>query len=277
LTAVSARVRCPRLQSGAGRRVSQPPLPIRGGRFLSALLALAAALAPRSLGAQPPAARPIDRVVVVFESPETGGGASPQIVFERELAFAARLEALAAGEPLDDETGPYAQRHVRAALDRYVATTILGALPVERNARLTPHPCDGTGARADVADLTRRLTLARAALAARAHGDPALRHAAAVEGLDQEDLAHFVRREALAARYLDVMVAPMLAPSDDEVRAFLRNLGAPRAPEGGLPSIAAPDLCAVRHAFVAQRLGAALVDFWQSVRQRVRVRVVPPP
>ncbi|HEU4409138.1 MAG TPA: hypothetical protein VFS43_28025 [Polyangiaceae bacterium] len=212
----------------------------------------------------------------MFEAPETGGGASPHVVFERELAFAARLEALAAGEPLEDETGPYAQRHVRAALDRYVATSILGALPVERSARLSPHPCDGTGARADVADLTRRIALARAALAARARGEPALRHAAAAEGLDHDDLAHFVRREALAARYLDVMVAPMLAPSDDEVRAFLRNLGVLRGAEGA-PAAPAPDLCAVRHALVAQRLGAALVDFWQSVRQRVRVRVVPPP
>jgi hypothetical protein len=238
---------------------------------------LVCALAPRGFAAPPPS-RAVDRVAVVFESPETGGGASPQIVFERELAFAARLEALSAGEPLDDETGPYAQRHVRAALDRYVATTILGALPVERNARLTPHPCDGTGARPDVADLTRRLALGRAALAARARGEIALRNAATVEGLDAEDLEHFVRREALAARYLDVMVAPMLAPSDDEVRAFVRNLGAVRTSEGA-PAVAPVTLdpCAVRHALVAQRLGTSLVDFWQSVRQRVRVRIVPPP
>jgi hypothetical protein len=220
-------------------------------------------------------ARPLDRVAVVFEAPETGGGASPHVVFERELAFAARLEAIAAGEPLEDETGPYAQRHVRAALDRYVATTILGSLPVERNTRLPPHPCDGTGVRPDVADLTRRTALVRATLAARARGEQALQRAAAAEGLDHDDLAHFVRREALAARYLDVMVAPMLTPSDDEVRAFLRNLNAAR-PSDDAPA-ATPDPCAVRHGLVAQRLGGALVDFWQAVRQRVRVRVVAPP
>jgi hypothetical protein len=212
----------------------------------------------------------------VFEAPETGGGASPLVVFERELAFAARLEAIAANEPLDDETGPYAQRHVRAALDRYVATSILGALPVERDARLLPHPCDGTNARADLGDLARRFALARASLAARARGESSLLQAAAAEGLEHDDLAHFVRREALAARYLDVMVAPMLAPSDDEVRAFLRNLGALRGPEDGGPA-ASPDRCALRHALVAQRLGVALVDFWQSVRQRVRLRAVAPP
>lgn len=247
-------------------------------RAAAAVALLAAALPPRALGAHetPPRPAPVDRVAVVFEAPETGGGASPRIVFERELAFAARLESLAAGEPLEDETGPYAQRHVRAALDRYVATSILGSLPVERNARLAPHPCDGTGARPDVADLTRRLALARAALSARARGEAALRQAAAAEGLDDDDLAHFVRREALAARYLDVMVTPMLAPSDDEVRAFLRNLGALRSPEEA-PAAAAPDLCALRHALVAQRLGGALVDFWQSARQRVRLRAVPPP
>ncbi len=212
----------------------------------------------------------------MFEAPETGGGASPLVVFERELAFAARLEALAAAEPLEDETGPYAQRHVRAALDRYVATSILAALPVERTTSLPPHACDGTGARPDVVDLARRVALARAALGARARGETALRQAAAAEGLDQDDLAHFVRREALAARYLDVMVTPMLAPTDDEVRAFLRNLGALRAPADS-PAAAAPDLCSLRHALIAQRLGTALVDFWQSVRQRVRLRAVPPP
>jgi hypothetical protein len=250
----------------------------RGARAAAALACLGAAFGPSAARADEAPARPatVDRVVVVFEAPETGGGASPNVIFERELAFAARVEALAAGEPLDDETGPYARRHLRAALDRYVATTILAALPVERTARLAPHPCDGTGARPATGDLARRVALARVALVTRAGGERALRRAAAAEGLDDDDLDHFARREALAARYLDVMVSPMLAPSEADVRAFGRSLAAAPASPDAAPRAAA-DACATRHALIARRLGGALVDFWQSARQRVRLRAVAPP
>ncbi len=44
-----------------------------------------------SLGAEPVL---VDRAVVRFEAPETGGARRPRFVFERELAFEARLEAL---------------------------------------------------------------------------------------------------------------------------------------------------------------------------------------
>ena len=41
----------------------------------------------------------LDRVAVRFTAPETGGIAKPQFIFERELAFEARLEALTDGRP----------------------------------------------------------------------------------------------------------------------------------------------------------------------------------
>src|SRR5271156_1342879 len=64
----------------------------------------------------------LDRVVVRWHAPETGGPAKPQFIFERELAFEARLESLSDPDP---EPGPYHDRHVRAALDRHIAETLL--------------------------------------------------------------------------------------------------------------------------------------------------------
>src|SRR5262245_59978568 len=68
----------------------------------------------------------LDRVVVRWSAPETGGIGKPQFIFQRELAFEARLESLADPDP---EGGPYHDRHVRAALDRHIAETLLASLP----------------------------------------------------------------------------------------------------------------------------------------------------
>src|SRR5262245_35682425 len=57
-----------------------------------------------------PAAPPVDRVAVRWYAPETGGVNHPQFVFERELAFEARLEAFTDPDP---EGGAYRERHVR--------------------------------------------------------------------------------------------------------------------------------------------------------------------
>jgi hypothetical protein len=41
----------------------------------------------------------LDRVVVRWSAPETGGPGKPQFIFERELAFEARLESLMDPDP----------------------------------------------------------------------------------------------------------------------------------------------------------------------------------
>ncbi len=66
----------------------------------------------------------LDRAVVRFEAPETGGALRPQFVYERELAFEARLEALADADRAQGGA-PYLDRHVRAALERHVAEELL--------------------------------------------------------------------------------------------------------------------------------------------------------
>ncbi|MFO0661880.1 MAG: hypothetical protein U0165_18910 [Polyangiaceae bacterium] len=209
----------------------------------------------------------VDRVVYVFESPETGGASAPLSVFERELALEARIEAMSVGEPLADSRGAYAERFVRSALDRHVATELLASLPVERSKTLTRHPCDGPATEADEADLQRRMKLARALLVARIKGADRLEAAAEAENVGEEEIAKLVRREALASRYLDMMVAPMLAPSDGELREILH--GSPTPFRGR----SFDDVrCDLRRWVLTQRIGAALSAFLQSARTRVRGR-----
>ena len=102
-------------------------------------------------------ARPVvlDRAVVRFVAPETGGVASPRFVFERQLAFEARLDALAdpdrvARARAREGVEPYRDRHVRGALDRHIAETLLAAL------RIDPEP--------KRSEIEARVVAARAAL-----------------------------------------------------------------------------------------------------------------
>lgn len=203
----------------------------------------------------------VDRVAVLFDAPETGGASSPRAILERELAFEARLEALASGEPLGDERGPYGARHVRSALDRHIATELLAYLPDDAGFG-AKDPCDESGT-----DLERGVALARAVLLARVKGPEALRAAMEEERVGEDDLVRLLRREAKAARYLDRVVAPMLSPSDGELRALLRT---PSHPLASKPFVAVR--CALRSALVSQRIGAALTSFLQTSRLRVRVR-----
>jgi hypothetical protein len=89
------------------------------------------------------------------------------------------------------------------------------------------------------------------------------------ERLTDDDVVRLLRREARAARYLDRVVAPMLAPTDGELRALLR-LRAPGSPLADKPF--AETRCALRSSLVGQRLGLALASFLQTSRLRVHVR-----
>src|SRR6478609_7179379 len=97
-------------------------------RSLAFGLALSSWVVSSSLSAEPVV---VDRAVVRFEAPETGGARRPQFVFERELSFEARLEALADPDRATLADAPFRERHVSAALDRHIAETILGTLRIE--------------------------------------------------------------------------------------------------------------------------------------------------
>lgn len=191
----------------------------------------------------------LDRVVVRWHAPETGGVYKPKFIFERELAFEARIEALSSPDP---DTAVFNDRHVRAALDRHIAETLLESLPIR------PEPT--------VEELAQRAEAARAALEQRVGGRKRLIDAASAEGIGSGELDALLRREARVSLYVDRMVTPMLLPSDAELRSFQRTLSPPAR---DLPFDAAKVV--LRHVYVTQRVSQALDAYYQNARSRVNV------
>ena len=197
----------------------------------------------------------LDRVAVRWHAPETGGVEKPQFIFERQLAFEARIAALA--DP-DVDAAPFTDRHIRAALDRHIAETLLANLPV------LPAPTSD--------EVASRAESARAVLEQRVRGRDKLIAAAKAEGIGSDEIDALLRRQARASLYLDRMVAPMLAPSEPELRALLATPGA--TPYSGQPyDRVAPVL---GRWVVAQRLGDAIAAYYQTARSRVVVTLVRP-
>jgi hypothetical protein len=202
--------------------------------------------------ARPGASPLVDRVVARWYAPETGGVEHPQFVFERELAFAARIEALA--DP-DAEPGAYSDRHVRAALDRHIAETLLSHLPI------VPAPLPR--------EIAARAEAARGVLEQRTHGRARLAAAAAAEGISSDEIDTMLRRQARASLYLDRMVAPMLEPSELELRALLRSGSTPFS---GQPFERVRPV--LERWVVGQRVSQALEVFSQNARPRLTVTFV---
>ena len=196
--------------------------------------------------------RTLDRVVVRWHAPETGGVAHPQYVFERELAFEARLEAFADPDP---EGGVYRERHVRAALDRHIAETLLSSLVV------TPAP-----SRREVAA---RAASARAILEQRVRGHEHLLAAAEAEGIAPFELDVLVTRQARASLYLDRMVAPMIAPSEIELREIWKTGATPFRDQ---PFDKIEPL--LGKWVLGQRIARALETYYQNARSRVVLQIV---
>jgi hypothetical protein len=196
----------------------------------------------------------VDRAVVSFVTRDTGGVAAPRFVFERQLAFEARLEALAEGEVHEGDP-PYRARHLRAALDRHIAETVLESLPIN------PRPNE--------TEIRARIDQARLALIERVGGLVPLREAAAAEGMGDWELGRLLRRQAIASLYLDRMVAPMLDPSDAELRQVLLTQRTPFAGRSFTESAAA-----LRRWYVGTRLQAALASFYDGLRSRLSLTVL---
>lgn len=217
-----------------------------------ALLVLSGALVAPSLRAEPALA---DRVVVRFTAPETGGARSPRFVLERVLAFEARLEALGDPDHVVTDERPYRERHVRAALERHVAETLLASL------RIDPEPTER--------ELVRTAQTARTILYQRAKNPVAVERARAAEGIDDREILRMLRRQARASLYLDRMVAPMLAPSRAELEVIHRTLDTPFA---ALPFDQAQ--APLARWTVALRLSEALATFYQNARSRLELTIV---
>lgn len=201
----------------------------------------------------------LDRAVVRFSAPETGGARTPRFIFERTLAFEARIEALADPDRVAARDGrPYRERHVRSALERHVAETLLSSL------RIDPEPSER--------ELARQAEAARRMLYERVGGPIALEQAARAEGIDSRELTSILRRQARSSLYLDRMVAPMLAPSEAELRNIHRSVQTPFR-DRPFEEVETP----LRRWYVGKRLALSLASFFQNARSRVTLTILPPP
>jgi len=195
----------------------------------------------------------VDRAVVRFYAPEIGGVERPRFIYERLLAFEARVEALAdVGRGADEA---YRERHVSAALERHVSEVLLSSLRIE------PEPSE--------AAMTRQVELARRLLTDRVGGEEALAGAQRAEGIAAAELTNLLRRQARASLYLDRMVAPMLRPSDAELEAIQRS--APAALQNEAFVRVRPLLL---RWYVGKRLASAMTSFFQEARSRVTITLL---
>lgn len=210
---------------------------------------------PAHAQASAPSAIAVDRVFVRFTAPELGGVNAPSFIFERELAFEARLEALSDPRFVPTEAEPYLAVHVRAALERHVAEAILESL------RMTPAPT--------LAEIEARVIAAEASLALEVRGATLIGQAARVEGLEQREVYRLLQRRARASLYLDRMVAPMLSPSEAELQA-LHNGG--RTPFSRAPynEVAVE----MRRWYVSRALRQAVQAYYDGARSRITLTVL---
>jgi hypothetical protein len=195
----------------------------------------------------------LDRTVVRFYAPETGGVERPRFISERWLAFEARIEALADQDRGSDEA--YRERHVSAALERHISEVLLASLHIE------PEPSE--------AAMARQVELARKLLSDRVGGDDALLAAERAEAISNAELSVLLRRQARASLYLDRMVAPMLRPSDAELEAIQRSAPAALQSE---PFLRVRPL--LLRWYVSKRLGSAMSSFFQEARSRITVTLL---
>jgi hypothetical protein len=210
-----------------------------------------------------PSALPVelDRVVVCWTSPDTGGPEKPQFIMARELAFEARIEALADGYR---GTDGYADLHVRAALERHITETMLASLPLYTN----PTPEQRSKV---VKDTAAYAEAARLMLEQRVGGHGRLLDAARAEGIEGDEIDALLRRQARASLYLDRTVAPMLKPSEAELRALHQRGETPFTDR----SFADPEVRAqVERWLVASRVASALVRYYHGAQARLVVRLI---
>jgi hypothetical protein len=204
----------------------------------------------------------VDRTVARFFSAETGGAEYPRFVYERVLAFEARLAAMATMPEGIGES--YGAREVREALDRHVAEEILSSLADKLIADSPPDKRPSAG------ELAAVLRDVGGALAERLGGRTRIDAAARAEAIEANEVEAIVRRNAMAAWYLDRAVSPLLHSSEEQLRVVFRSSAHPYR---GRPFEQVRE--ALERWFVAERLQAAESAFLQAARSRVRVTLTP--
>jgi len=213
----------------------------------------------RAASAETPPHTVVDRAVVRFLSPETGGTAHPRFVLERTLALEARLEAMAE----NGGTGEgYQERDLRAAMEHDVAEQMLASLAEKLIADSPAEKRPGLG------EVPRVETQLGPALVERLGGRARVDEAAQAEHIDSTEIEGLLHRAALAAWYLDRAVTPILHPSDEQLRDVYRTSAHPYRAQ---PYEQARE--ALARWFVVERVRVAESAFLQSARSRVRIIV----
>lgn len=198
----------------------------------------------------------IDRVAVRYFTPETGGAAQPKMITERELAFFSRVESRAEG--LDIAKGDYPPRFVRAAMDRLIAEDMLASLQVRRGV--------------EPPELPRLAEEARAELELRVGGASRLAALLEEESFDDAELRVALMRRVRAAYYVDRAIAPILKPSEEELRSAFRTSLHP------LRTFRFEDVREeMTRWLVQERLRLVAADFLQGARARVTIAFVAKP
>jgi hypothetical protein len=216
-------------------------------RRLARTLLCGAALVPTFAHAQEGVL--VDRVVAKWRLVEqaTDRRVPERLIFARVLSFEARLEAMAGGEAPDAKV---VDRYLRLALSRHVTEELLESLPLD------PPPTPS--------EIAKRAEAGRQALLVRVGSAERLEAAMALERIDENDFGALLRRSARASFYLERMVAPLVEPTELE----LRELHA----AGQTPFAAEPferRVDAIRRWVLGQRLAAAVDNFWQQARSRL--------
>ncbi len=194
-----------------------------------------------------------DRVAVRFIAPETGGVARPRFLTERQLGFFARVEALIEQVPLEGDA--YPERYVRAATDRLVARAMLAGLLIQSGS--------------EPPDLPRLTQEARAELADRIGGNAVLEDALQREGIDELELAAFLRDDVRAVTYVEKAIQPILAVTEDSLREAYRSTTHP------FRAIKYDDAkVRLRRWLVSERMRSAELEFLQSARARIKIATI---
>jgi hypothetical protein len=191
----------------------------------------------------------LDRAVVRFSAPEGAGRNRPYFIYERELAFEARLVALA-DAAYSGKGEPFRRHHLQAAVERRIAETLLASLPIE------PPLKDDL--------IVDQIEAAQAMVWESCGGSENVAAAALAEGISSLEQRSFFRRRALASLYLHQMVAPMLVPSNLELRRVHRAGDGPLSDQPF--ELAEPVL---RRWYVERNLRAAVSTYYQTARSRL--------
>lgn len=239
-------------------------------KALGLILTVAAVLGTAAGQAEPPAKRPaaplaeppvavadFDGTVVRWYSRPTGGVEKPQFIFARELAFEARLEALKDGLP---PRAGYGDKHVQLALQHAIAETMLANLPVE------PAPTFKEVSQY-AEEAKRRIYDQICAKRQKCDGQALFDAAWQAEGLSWEERDALMQRRARASWYLHKMVAPMLKPSEPDLRE-VHQAGESPFTDQRFEQIKDE----LESWYVATRLESALDRYYRNARSRIVVR-----